>query len=457
MINSQFSVVCYWQRLAVWSQASNNRKIFAALITTGGFSLIVSLAAMLKDLQIAHQFGRGDALDVFLIAFLLPSFGVNVIASSFNAALIPVYIQVREQQGSDPAQRLFSSVMVWSGLLLIAASIIFATLIHFIMPYLASNFSAEKRILTEKLFFILLPVLAISGVTTIWTAILHAGERFALAAFTPIMLPVTVMVFLVVFGDSYGVFSLAVGTVVGFIFQCCLLGIALKRLKIKLCPRWYGMTSEFRKVISQYLPMVGGAILMSSTTLVDQTMAAMLDSGSVSALNYGNKLVVMILGIGTMALGSAVLPYFSKMLAVKDWEGLIHTIKTYSKLILLVSIPLTIFIYFFSEALIRFIFERGSFTEKDTLIVAKIQKMYALQIPFYLLGSLLVRLIFAMGINQRLLLIFLIDLTVKIGLNFIFIRWINITGIALSTSIIYLINLIVYIFVIRLYYAREIY
>lgn len=447
--NGLSSIFFYWQRLLAWSQVSANRRIFAAALTIGGISLIVMLASMLKDLLIAHQFGRGDELDAFLIAFLLPSFGINVIAGSLNAALVPIYIQVREQQGNDAAQRLFSSVMAWSGLLLIAATIIFAALIHFILPYLASNFSAEKRALTETLFFVLLPILIISGVATIWAAVLNAGERFAMAAFAPVMLPATVIVFVVLFSNILSIFSLAVGTVVGFILQCCLLGLALKRHKIKLCPRWYGMTPEISKVISQYLPMVGGAMLMSSTTLVDQAMAAMLDSGSVSALSYGNKLVAMILGIGTMTLGSAVLPYFSKMVAVEDREGLIHTIKTYSKLILQVTIPLTILLYLFSEPLIRFVFERGAFTSKDTLIAAQIQKMYVLQIPLYLLGSLLVRLIFAVGQNQILFIVFFVSLIVNIILNYIFMKWIGVAGIALSTSFVYFINLIFYFLIIQ--------
>ena len=75
------------------------------------------------------------------------------------------------------------------------------------------------------------------------------------------------------------------------------------------------MTDELRAVIGQYAPMVTGAFLMGGTVLVDQAMAAMLEPGSVAALNYANRVVAMIRGIDAKALGTAVLPYFSRMVA----------------------------------------------------------------------------------------------------------------------------------------------
>src|SRR5712691_1689461 len=63
-----------------WSETSVNRRIFAAMLTVGGLSLAVKIVSTLKEIVIAHQFGAGDRLDAFLIAYLVPSFAINVIA-----------------------------------------------------------------------------------------------------------------------------------------------------------------------------------------------------------------------------------------------------------------------------------------------------------------------------------------------------------------------------------------
>ena len=46
----------------------------------------------------------------------------------------------------------------------------------------------------------------------------------------------------------------------------------------------------------------------------------MLGPGSVAVLNYGSKLIAVPLGVGTTALGTAVIPYFSVMVAKNDWR-----------------------------------------------------------------------------------------------------------------------------------------
>lgn len=86
---------------------------------------------------------------------------------------------------------------------------------------------------------------------------------------------------------------------------------------------------------------------MSSASLVDQSMAAMLEPGSVAALGYSNKIPATLLGIGAMALGTAVLPYYSKMVANGDWKGVDHTLKVCRWKILQVSISVTLSLFLF--------------------------------------------------------------------------------------------------------------
>ena len=117
----------------------------------------------------------------------------------------------------------------------------------------------------------------------------------------------------------------------------------LRRLGIPIIPHWNGWSPAIAEVTRQYGSMVAGAFLMSSTVLVDQAMAAMLGPGSVSTLNFGNKVVSFLLTVGSAtALGTAVLPHFSRMVAQSDWLEVRHTLRTYVRLILLTTVPLTL-------------------------------------------------------------------------------------------------------------------
>src|SRR5271157_900401 len=132
---------------------SPGRKIFNAAISVAACSAIAGLGSTAKELVVARWFGRGDALDAFLIAFLLPSFLVNLVAGSFNSAMIPTFIQVREKDGKEAAQRLFSGLMVVSLGLLVGVSVVVGILAPDFLPLLGSGFSPAKLILTRRLLY----------------------------------------------------------------------------------------------------------------------------------------------------------------------------------------------------------------------------------------------------------------------------------------------------------------
>lgn len=435
--------LAFWNKL---TSGSTNRKIFGAAITVGLGTAFVKVASVVKELVVAWKFGTADELDAFLIALVIPFFITNIIAGSFQAALIPTYIRVREQEGIKAAQQLFSGATVWSLGLLTITTILMLVLSPLILPLIARGFSPEKLDLTYKLLWVISPIILLSGVMTIWGAVLNAGERFALVAIAPIITPAITMLFL--FGiNAWGVFNLAFGLVGGQLLEIVAVGIALRRQGVSLIPQWYGFDSHLREVAGQYAPMIAAASLMCSTGLVDQSMAAMLPSGSVAALNYGNRIIALPITVTNTALSTAVIPYFSKMVAREDWTSVRHTLKRYMALIFALSIPLTGLIILFSEPIVQILLQRGSFTANDARLVAQIQACFAFQIPFYIASILVVRLISAMRYNQVLMWGSAGNLIVNIGLNYLFMQWLGVPGIALSTSGVYLFSFLFLFFV----------
>mgnify|MGYP003471086369 CR=1 FL=1 len=422
-----------WRKL---TSGSVNRQIFSAVFTVGLFTGFVKLMAIAKEIIVAWRFGTNEQLDAFLIALIVPSFAINVVAESLNAALIPTYIRVREQEGTKAAHRLFASATVCSTALLLIATLIIASTAPLYLRIIASGFTQEKLILTQNLLWSLTPIICLSGIRTIWGAILNAGERFAMAAFTPIIIPV-ISILLLLCLPSWGVFALTAGLVLGGLLEIVLLAWVLKKQSIPLRPSWFGFDSNLRQVIGQYIPTAAGALMVCSAMPVDQVMAAMLSPGSVAALNYSNRIIVSPISLMTIALGTAVIPYFSKMIAANNWQDLQKTLDKYLSWVFIFTIPLSVGLIVFAEPIVRLMFERGSFLPSDTLIVATIQKFYALQIPFYLANILLVKLINSLNKNQILFWLSACNLILNISLNYFFVKTIGIQGIALSTSLVY--------------------
>jgi putative peptidoglycan lipid II flippase len=439
-------IASLWKNIG---SGSINRRIFGAAIVVGLGTIFVKLLAIVKELVVAYQFGTASDLDAFLIAFAIPSVLINTIAGSFNSALIPTYIKVREQEGLKAAKKLFAGAAVWSIGLLSVATLLMLAISPIYLPLLTKGFSPDKLALTYQLLWTIAPMLLLTGLGSVWAAVLNAGERFALVALVPTITSLVTIVFLFEF-RSWGVFNLVLGMISGQLLEMAVIGFVLNRQGFSLLPKWYGFNTHMREVASQYTPAIVGAFLMCSTSLVDRSMAAMLPAGSVAALNYGERIVSLPVIIASTALSTAVMPYFSRMVVTEDWQSIRNSLRHYLVLIFAVGVPLTGFIVLFSEPIVQFLLQRGSFTASDVRVVAQIQSCFAIEIPFYIGCVLVVRLISAMRKNQVLIVGSAYNLIINIGLNYLLMSWLGVAGIALSTSFVYMFSfLFLLVFTLR--------
>jgi putative peptidoglycan lipid II flippase len=130
------------------------------------------------------------------------------------------------------------------------------------------------------------------------------------------------------------------------------------------------------------------------------------------------------------------------MVVSREVKALSQTFKRCLVFIFLLAVPLAATIFFFSEAITRLLFQRGSFVAEDTAVVAQIQAFYALQIPFYMANVLATRLISSLLTNYLLLWSAAIYLLTSIILNLLLIKPLGVAGIALSTSCASLMNFV---------------
>jgi putative peptidoglycan lipid II flippase len=422
-------------------RSSDRGQMLRATLVITALVVAVKACTLAKEMAVARWFGAADALDAFYVALVLPTYLMTVVGDTFNAAFIPTYIEVREKEGAQAAERLLSSIAAFDLAVLIGAAIVLALLHTWLLPLLGSSFGPKKLALTGSLFFMLLVWLSLGGLNSLWRAALNARGHFALTALVPALTPLVVLVLLVIAGSIWGVYALAIGTIVGVCAELALTGYALSiGGGAGLLPWWHGFDSSVRKVLGQYAPLVAGGVLMASTVLVDQAMAAMLGKGSVSALNYANKLVGIPLNLGIYSVSIVVFPTFSLLTAKEDWPGLRRALKFYSFLLAIITIPLTLALCFFSKPLVGLLFHGGAFTEQDVQLVGRVAALLCIQVPFYSIGVLYVRAISALKRNQILMWGTTISVVINVVLNYLFMKVLGLPGIALSTSAVYAIS-----------------
>jgi putative peptidoglycan lipid II flippase len=415
-------------------------RILTAAITVALMTAAVKGAAMLKDVVLAQHFGAGDALDAFYVALLLPNFLSGTVGESFGASFIPIYIELRETEGKESAQRMLSSLVCCGLLAFLCLAVVLALTSGLVLPFMGSGFDPAKIALAKILIAPLLLWLGISGINALAHAALNTQDQFGVSGIAPIMTPLLIIATLIAFASRWGVYAVSVGSCLGAIADLALCAFALRGLGISLVPRWHGFSPALLRVFGQFAPMLGGALLMGSATVVDQAMAGMLTPGSVAALNYGGKLLTIPMWVGVHSLSVAVFPSLSRLSARRDWAEMRRVLRTYASLVLLISVPITFVLVRYSEPLVSLVFQRGAFTQHDARLVSHVQALLSLQLPFYALGILYVRALSALKHNQVLLWGTVINVILNAVLNVLFMRTMGLPGIALSTSVVYLIS-----------------
>lgn len=433
------------QKLINFIRSSIKNPTIINIITVGVISILVKGVGFYKEVLVAGSFGLSELLDTFFIAVLLPGLISQVFLNSFNSVFIPNYI-LEKRTTKAPGNFQVTSITVT----IIVA--LFFMLISYLFTevYLETFFSGHNESYYNLViiqFHYLLPCILFWGLTSWLSGLLNVYDEFRYTSIYPVLTSISMIIFLVFFKDIFKELVLVIGMLIGSITQFLFLLIVAFKKKILHRGRLDFANSNVVIMLKQVPAKIASSLISGVNPIVDQFFSAQLVIGSITALNYGIKIPLFIIGIIGVALGNVLLPYFSK----SSVESKIETFNKLNKIlkyILWACGAIVIVIIIFSTPIISVLFERGAFDNTDTLKVSKIQQMYALQIPFYIMGIVMVK--YLTSINKNIFMVYasLLSLTLNIVLNSILIKYMEVYGLALSTSIVSIINtLVLYIFI----------
>jgi putative peptidoglycan lipid II flippase len=406
------------------------------LFTVGSLATLVKLIGAVKVAVTARFFGASGELDAYLIAFLLPSFFADVFSGSISSALVPTFLRTQSEEGRESAENLYRKVLTASSSLLGAIAILLGLGSYVLQPLLAAGSHSGRIELIRPLVFVLLPVLPLSAMSVTWRAVLNAHGKFWLAAAIPAITPLLSIALLLAAAHNWGVYVLAAGTMGGNLLEAAFLAIAVRQIGYSISPQWsYAAFTELRGVAGQYVPMVAGALVLGGSTFIDQGFATLLGTGGIAILTYGTKLTRVLLALGPAALGTAILPYLSRMAAEGNWTGIRKATRRFVLVICAVTVPVTAMLIVFSEPLVRIYLERGLFSAELTKDVARVQQFSLIQIPIAVTLALAMGLTAALRANRLFFRVAVLGLALNAISDFVLMKYLGAAGIAASDAI----------------------
>src|SRR5262245_46910756 len=413
--------------------------LLRALATVSSFTLLSRILGFVRDFFIARVFGAGLATDAFFVAFRIPNLLRRLFGEgAFSQAFVPILSEYRNKQSPEETRALVDCVSTALFLALLVTAALGMAAAPLVVYLTAPGFAGdpEKFALTSLLLRITFPYILFISLVALAAGILNTWSRFAVPAFTPVLLNVS-FIAAALFAERFDppVVALAWAVFIGGALQLALQIPFLA--KLGMLPRWRLDLKHpgVRRVLGLMAPAVFGVSVSQVSLLINTIFASFLVTGSVSWLYYADRLMEFPAGVLGVALGTILLPSLSKHHAggaagdyskLLDW-GL--------RLTLLLALPAAAALAVLAMPLIATLFHYGRFGAEDALMTRQALWGYSVG----LVGMILVKIL-APGFYARQnvvtpVKIGLVTLAATQAMNLVFVVPLKHAGLALAIAL----------------------
>lgn len=348
----------------------------AGLVAAG--TLTSRALGFLRDVVLAAVFPKA-ATDLFFVAFTIPNaLRVLLGEGAVSSAVVPVFSEVRAEEGEEAARRYFAKLTGLLGLTLLVVSVLGVLA----APALASLYATgylddpERFQTTVELTRWVFPYLFFIGLAALGMGGLNALRRFAVPAFAPALLNVALIAaafFLVGPATGLGlppIGALALGALVGGALQVVAQWPAQRRAGLLRWPRLDLKDPRVKKTLHLMVPLLAGFGVYQLNTVLGKNFASFLPTGAQSYIYYGQRVVEIPQGMFALAIAAAALPTLSDLRARGDDVEVRRLFGYALRLTLFLAIPSSIALGVLAEPIVAVGFGRGEFGRTEVIETA---------------------------------------------------------------------------------------
>lgn len=428
----------------------------------GFFTMLSRVMGLARDVVFARVIGADAFADVFFVAFKIPNFFRRLFAEgAFAQAFVPVLGEYREQGSQAAVRGLIDRVSGTLGLTLL----LFTLVIVLAAPVMAAIFAPSwfmddplKFAATTDMLRITFPYLLFISMTGVAGGILNSYDRFAVPAFTPILLNISLICAALFAAPLFDqpAFALAWGVLIAGIVQLVFQLPFLHRIHMLPQPIIDWHDSGVRKILILMGPAIFGVSVSQINLLLDTMLATFLPTGSVSWLYYSDRLSELPLGVFGVAVATVILPNLSRHHASESTKEYSQTLDWALKMILLVAVPAAVALTLLAEPILVALFYYGDvMTTRDMAMAALSLRAYAIGLIAFMLIKALAPGFFARQDMRTPVRIGVIAMVTNMVLNVLFVLplhfyWqIGHVGLASATSVSAFLNAILLFWFLR--------
>lgn len=421
------------------------RRLLRSTAVVGQMTLISRVLGFLRDMVIAQGFGAGLAADAFFVAFKIPNFLRRLFAEgAFSQAFVPVLTEYKVQRTPAEVRALVAQAAGTLGGILLPLILLGMLASPLVIALFAPGFigSGEKFELASAMFRLTFPYLLFISLTALAGSVLNTFGRFAVPAFTPVLLNVSLITAVLALAPRLEVpaMALAWGVFAAGLAQLLFQLPWLHRLGMLARPRWGAGEPGVRRIARLMVPALFGVSVVQINLLIDTLIASFLATGSVSWLYYSDRLVELPLALFGIAVATVILPVLSEH-ATRGGQGPFSRLLDGAlRAVTLAALPCVVGLGLLAGPILCTLFQYGEMTAHDVHMAARSLVAYAVGLIGFVYVKVLAPGFYARQDTRTPVLIGLVALGVNATLNVALVFPLQHAGLALATSLAALVN-----------------
>ncbi|MCD6027113.1 MAG: mviN [Solimicrobium sp.] len=372
--------------------------LLKTLASISSMTMLSRVTGLVRDMLFAKLIGATAFADAYYIAFRIPNLLRRIFAEgAFSQAFVPILAEYKSQQKQDVTKSLVNSVatlLAWSLLITSLIGIIGAPLFVYA---LASGFveNPEKFNATVTMTRIMFPYIGLISLVALAGGILNTWHKFNIPAFSPVLLNISFITCALLLAPylTQPVYAFAIAVLIGGILQLAIQVPALVKIGMLPTISLRPISALTDPAVKQVLKNMGPAIFAVSASqfsiLINSNIASHLITGSVSWLNYADRLMEFPTALLGVALGTVLLPSLSRAHSINDHEEYSSLLDWGLRLTFLLALPAAVGLATLSVPITAVLFHYGKFNDS-----ALMQTSYALvAYGVGLIGLILVKIL----------------------------------------------------------------
>lgn len=386
--------------------------------------MLSRVLGLVRDVLMAALFGTTAIMSAFTLAFTLPNlfrrlFGEGALSSAF----IPVFIETKEKEGETSAWTLAHRVFSITTLILTLVTILGIVAAIFLrqLPDLSTKTATFLRLLP-----IMLPYLVFICLAGLSMGTLNSYGHFAVPAATPCLLNIIWIIAIVLvcpFADSMPekITIIAWAILAAGMAQLAAQLPILRRYGYRAQLDWKPSDEKVRRIITLAGPAALAMAITQFNVLIDKGLALWISDWAASALYFSERLIYLPQGIFATALGTVLLPTFSKQAAQGDQQTLRRTVTFSLRMLLFIMVPAAVGLLGLAFPIVELVYERGAFHAASTWQTAVALQFYALGLIVFGLPKIFAPAFYSLQDTKTPMRIGLATVALNLILNILFI------------------------------------